>query len=176
MPSAGPAPRAAAPVHAADSERCFLALPRPQWGAVERRPRRYDWSGYRQLFAMVAALGLKVQAVMSFHACGGNVGDYAQVRHAAQESSACCPALPSLPARRPTWQLNSRSPTRSLARRCRCPAGCWLPASATLTSSSQTGRASRAQGAATASAYRFLPTRSRGCCAGAAPCSATRTS
>lgn len=49
------------------------------WGAVERRPRRYDWSGYRQLFAMVAALGLKVQAVMSFHACGGNVGDNAQV-------------------------------------------------------------------------------------------------
>ena len=24
-------------------------------------------------------LGLKLQAVMSFHACGGNVGDYAQV-------------------------------------------------------------------------------------------------
>ena len=54
-------------------------LARPQWGAVERRPRRYDWSGYRQLFALVRALGLKLQVVMSFHACGGNVGDNAQI-------------------------------------------------------------------------------------------------
>jgi beta-amylase len=50
-----------------------------QWGAVERQPRRYDWSGYRQVFELVKSLGLKLQAVMSFHACGGNVGDYAQV-------------------------------------------------------------------------------------------------
>ena len=28
---------------------------------------------------MVKAKGLRIQAVMSFHACGGNVGDYAQV-------------------------------------------------------------------------------------------------
>jgi beta-amylase len=49
------------------------------WGAVERRPRRYDWAGYRQLFALVRALGLKLQVVMSFHACGGNVGDNAQI-------------------------------------------------------------------------------------------------
>lgn len=35
--------------------------PMPQWGAVERRPRRYDWAGYRQLFALVRALGLKLQ-------------------------------------------------------------------------------------------------------------------
>lgn len=98
---------------------------------MERRPRRYDWSGYRQLFALVRALGLKLQVrmdvgpmwgrcwacgrhgmagqlgrgpaaaccmlrahcskpycwqrpavpqvVMSFHACGGNVGDNAQI-------------------------------------------------------------------------------------------------
>ena len=32
-----------------------------QWGAVERRPRRYDWAGYKQLFALVRALGLKLQ-------------------------------------------------------------------------------------------------------------------
>ena len=50
-----------------------------QWGAVERQPQRYDWSGYRQVFDLVKGLGLKLQAVMSFHACGGNVGDYAQV-------------------------------------------------------------------------------------------------
>lgn len=49
------------------------------WGAVERRPRRYDWSGYRQLFDLVASLGLKLQVVMAFHACGGNVGDNAEV-------------------------------------------------------------------------------------------------
>lgn len=32
-----------------------------QWGAVERKPRRYDWSGYRQLFNLIKALGLKLQ-------------------------------------------------------------------------------------------------------------------
>lgn len=32
-----------------------------QWGAVERKPRRYDWSGYRQLFNLIKALGLKIQ-------------------------------------------------------------------------------------------------------------------
>lgn len=50
-----------------------------QWGAVERQPQRYDWAGYRQLFDLVKSLGLKIQVVMSFHACGGNVGDSAQV-------------------------------------------------------------------------------------------------
>ena len=50
-----------------------------QWGAVERRPRQYDWTGYSQVFDAVKAAGLKLQAVMSFHACGGNVGDSAQV-------------------------------------------------------------------------------------------------
>ncbi|KAK9915577.1 hypothetical protein WJX75_001044 [Coccomyxa subellipsoidea] len=49
------------------------------WGAVERQPRRYDWSGYRQVIELMKSLGLKVQAVMSFHACGGNVGDSAEV-------------------------------------------------------------------------------------------------
>ncbi|CAK0774322.1 hypothetical protein CVIRNUC_004157 [Coccomyxa viridis] len=49
------------------------------WGAVERRPQQYDWSGYSQVFEAVKAAGLKLQAVMSFHACGGNVGDSAEV-------------------------------------------------------------------------------------------------
>lgn len=35
--------------------------------------------GYKQLFEMVRAVGLKLQVVLSFHACGGNVGDMAQV-------------------------------------------------------------------------------------------------
>lgn len=50
--------------------RCPLDL--PQWGAVERRPRRYDWSGYRQLFALVRALGLKLQV------CGASLGGQGQ--------------------------------------------------------------------------------------------------
>ena len=50
-----------------------------QWGAVERQPELYDWSGYCQIFELAKAMGLKIQAVLSFHACGGNVGDSAQI-------------------------------------------------------------------------------------------------
>ena len=46
------------------------------WGVVEAKgPKRYDWSAYRALVRMVAAAGLKLQVVLSFHACGCNVGD-----------------------------------------------------------------------------------------------------
>lgn len=46
------------------------------WGIVERDgPRQYDFRGYRRLFEKVRAAGLAVQAVMSFHAAGTNVGD-----------------------------------------------------------------------------------------------------
>uniref|UniRef100_A0A1D1ZJD4 Beta-amylase n=1 Tax=Anthurium amnicola TaxID=1678845 RepID=A0A1D1ZJD4_9ARAE len=46
------------------------------WGVVEReRPGDYDWGGYAELLDMAQRHGLKVQAVMSFHQCGGNVGD-----------------------------------------------------------------------------------------------------
>eukprot|EP00798_Chlamydomonas_sp_ICE-L_P013265 gene13265-19105_t len=46
------------------------------WGIAERAgPGSYDFSAYKRLFYKVAAAGLKVQAVMSFHAAGGNVGD-----------------------------------------------------------------------------------------------------
>lgn len=41
------------------------------WGIAEHaEPRRYDFSAYRKLFEQVASKGLKVQAVMSFHAGG----------------------------------------------------------------------------------------------------------
>ena len=50
-----------------------------QWCATERAPRQYVWTGYKQLFEMVRASGLKLQVVLSFHACGGNVGDMVQV-------------------------------------------------------------------------------------------------
>ncbi|KAJ6790791.1 beta-amylase [Iris pallida] len=46
------------------------------WGLVEReKPGEYNWAGYVELMEMARKTGLKVQAVMSFHRCGGNVGD-----------------------------------------------------------------------------------------------------
>jgi len=45
------------------------------WGACERAPREYDFARYRWLAAQCAARQLQVQATMSFHRCGGNVGD-----------------------------------------------------------------------------------------------------
>ncbi|BBN10249.1 beta-amylase [Marchantia polymorpha subsp. ruderalis] len=46
------------------------------WGLVEgKAPQHYNWNGYRQLFNIVREAGLKLQVVMSFHQCGGNVGD-----------------------------------------------------------------------------------------------------
>ncbi|KAJ4955969.1 hypothetical protein NE237_012752 [Protea cynaroides] len=46
------------------------------WGLVERdAPGSYNWGGYCELIEMARKHGLKVQAVMSFHQCGGNVGD-----------------------------------------------------------------------------------------------------
>lgn len=46
---------------------------------MEREPGQYDFGGYRALFEAASRMGLKVQAVMSFHACGGNVGDSTQI-------------------------------------------------------------------------------------------------
>ncbi|KAK7263568.1 hypothetical protein RJT34_31160 [Clitoria ternatea] len=46
------------------------------WGIIELKgPKKYDWSAYRSLFQVVQGVGLKLQAIMSFHQCGGNVGD-----------------------------------------------------------------------------------------------------
>ncbi|KAL3506292.1 hypothetical protein ACH5RR_031674 [Cinchona calisaya] len=46
------------------------------WGLVERdEPGKYNFGGYIELLEMAKKHGLKVQAVMSFHQCGGNVGD-----------------------------------------------------------------------------------------------------
>ncbi|KAL6761025.1 beta-amylase, partial [Haematococcus lacustris] len=49
------------------------------WGLVEREPQCYCWAGYEQLFDLIKGKGLQIQVVMSFHACGGNVGDTAQI-------------------------------------------------------------------------------------------------
>ncbi|GAB2285302.1 Beta-amylase [Dionaea muscipula] len=47
------------------------------WGIVESKgPRHYDWTAYRSLFQLIQTCGgLKLQAIMSFHRCGGNIGD-----------------------------------------------------------------------------------------------------
>ena len=50
------------------------------WGIVERDgPEMYDWTAYLELLDLVQRAGLKLNAVMSFHACGANVGDYFKV-------------------------------------------------------------------------------------------------
>lgn len=46
------------------------------WGLVEKDgPSKYNWDGYAELVNLVQKHGLKIQVVMSFHQCGGNVGD-----------------------------------------------------------------------------------------------------
>lgn len=46
------------------------------WGVVERKsPLVYDWSVYQDLFKMVAEAGLKLQVVLSFHACAESLMD-----------------------------------------------------------------------------------------------------
>uniref|UniRef100_A0A453BCR7 Beta-amylase n=1 Tax=Aegilops tauschii subsp. strangulata TaxID=200361 RepID=A0A453BCR7_AEGTS len=50
------------------------------WGLVEGKgPKAYDWSAYKQVFDLVHEAGLKLQAIMSFHQCGGNVGDVVNI-------------------------------------------------------------------------------------------------
>jgi len=45
------------------------------WGTCEPQPGQYRWAGYLELCKILKEIGLKLQAVMSFHQCGGNVGD-----------------------------------------------------------------------------------------------------
>ncbi|RYR21713.1 hypothetical protein Ahy_B03g067031 isoform C [Arachis hypogaea] len=50
------------------------------WGIIELKgPKQYDWGAYRSLFKLVQECGLKLQAIMSFHQCGGNVGDIVNI-------------------------------------------------------------------------------------------------
>ena len=50
------------------------------WGIVESKgPKLYDWNAYRSLFELIQQCGLKIQAIMSFHQCGGNVGDVVNI-------------------------------------------------------------------------------------------------
>lgn len=45
------------------------------WGICERTAQEYEFSRYVELAELCQRLGLKMQATMCFHACGGNVGD-----------------------------------------------------------------------------------------------------
>ncbi|KAL7718677.1 Beta-amylase [Entamoeba marina] len=45
------------------------------WGLVETSPKTYKWDPYLELVQIAKDAGLKFQPVMSFHKCGGNVGD-----------------------------------------------------------------------------------------------------
>ncbi|KAG6416952.1 hypothetical protein SASPL_124393 [Salvia splendens] len=45
------------------------------WGIIEAGPKRYNWNSYKRLFQIVQKCGLRIQAIMSFHQCGGNIGD-----------------------------------------------------------------------------------------------------
>ncbi|KAF6166229.1 hypothetical protein GIB67_031013 [Kingdonia uniflora] len=50
------------------------------WGIIESKgQKQYDWSGYKSLFQVVQDSGLKLQTIMSFHQCGGNMGDNVNV-------------------------------------------------------------------------------------------------
>jgi len=52
-----------------------------RWGIVERRgARQYDWQAYLQVAELAKNAGISVQAVMSFHRCGGNVGDDCDIK------------------------------------------------------------------------------------------------
>lgn len=46
------------------------------WGLVEKNgPKQYDFTAYQDMAAIAQENNIKIQMVLSFHACGGNVGD-----------------------------------------------------------------------------------------------------
>lgn len=46
------------------------------WGAVEKESdQNFDWSYYDKVFNIIEKKGLRIIPIMSFHQCGGNVGD-----------------------------------------------------------------------------------------------------
>ncbi|PXF46683.1 Beta-amylase 3, chloroplastic [Gracilariopsis chorda] len=45
------------------------------WGICEPNPGEYTFDAYLPLFEACREIGLQIQATISFHACGGNVGD-----------------------------------------------------------------------------------------------------
>ncbi|MDO6720867.1 family 14 glycosylhydrolase [Psychrosphaera sp. 1_MG-2023] len=50
------------------------------WGAVENEgDQMFDWSYYDNIFSAITSAGLQIIPIMSFHQCGGNVGDSCDV-------------------------------------------------------------------------------------------------
>ena len=50
------------------------------WGMVEGKASgTFDWSYYDYVFKMIIEAGLQIQPIMSFHACGSNVGDTVKI-------------------------------------------------------------------------------------------------
>ncbi|MBX9688585.1 MAG: family 14 glycosylhydrolase, partial [Candidatus Obscuribacterales bacterium] len=45
------------------------------WGLVEAQEGSYNWTYYDKLAACILAAGLKWVPILSFHQCGGNIGD-----------------------------------------------------------------------------------------------------
>jgi len=45
------------------------------WGLSEPSAKSYNFTAYKHIATMCRSVGLKLQVVMSFHRCGGNVGD-----------------------------------------------------------------------------------------------------
>ncbi|WP_018154945.1 family 14 glycosylhydrolase [Demetria terragena] len=45
------------------------------WGDVETKDNRFTWSYYDRVFKEITKRGLEVAPILSFHQCGGNVGD-----------------------------------------------------------------------------------------------------
>ncbi|KAH7820190.1 putative beta-amylase [Monocercomonoides exilis] len=45
------------------------------WGICEKTPKNYNFEAYKTIAEKCKETGLKMQCVMSFHRCGGNVGD-----------------------------------------------------------------------------------------------------
>ena len=50
------------------------------WGLVEQTgPKQYYWNPYVQLISIIKSVGLRFIPIMSFHSCGGNVGDQCDI-------------------------------------------------------------------------------------------------
>lgn len=45
------------------------------WGQVETADQSFSWGYYDTIFQKITARGLKIVPILSFHQCGGNVGD-----------------------------------------------------------------------------------------------------
>ncbi len=45
------------------------------WGDVEKRDNRFTWGYYDRVFREIKLAGLDIAPILSFHQCGGNVGD-----------------------------------------------------------------------------------------------------